>query len=161
MGIKFWLFPLTLIVALTTLALPCECVITVDYWVISKLLSKLLNFRDLFISWMPSECHSVYRNDSKRVQSNFSKCFIAGLSPLMAAGGFFWSWPHLIRGYFGPPTSLPEQHLNGFSHFCRAHPCDRHTDPAACDICHSELHCIYAAHAVRPNNRRKIAVHFC
>jgi len=26
-GVKFWLFPLTLIVVLTTLALPCECVI--------------------------------------------------------------------------------------------------------------------------------------
>jgi len=36
--------------------------------------------------------------------------------------------PYLIHGSFGPPSPQPKRHLDQFSHFCRAHYCDRHTD---------------------------------
>jgi len=37
------------------------------------------------------------------------------------------SEPHLIQDSLGPPKSTSQKHLNQFSHFCRAHSCDRHT----------------------------------
>jgi len=36
--------------------------------------------------------------------------------------------PHLTRGYLDPHESAPKRHLDWFSHFCTAHPCDQHTE---------------------------------
>ena len=93
-----------------------------------------------------------HQNKKQALQSNLAKGRIANLSPLAAANRFVRSWPHLIPGSMDPParvSPLPKRHLDWFSHFCTAHPCDqhtnRHTDHATCDICSNRPHLCTAA----------------
>jgi len=60
------------------------------------------------------------------IQSNFAKGRIAVLLPLAVANVFVRSWPY--HGSLVPIKSAPKRHLDWFSRFCTAHPCDQHTD---------------------------------
>jgi len=44
------------------------------------------------------------------------------------------------HGSLGPPKSTPKMHLDRFSHFCRAHNCDKQTDRSCYSICNNRLH---------------------
>ena len=48
--------------------------------------------------------------------------------PLKIAPSHEGSEPHLICGSLAHPSLQPKRHLDRFSHFCRAHNCDRQTD---------------------------------
>jgi len=50
------------------------------------------------------------------------------LPPLKIAPSNGRSGPHLIHGSLGPHKCISQQHLDQFSHFCRAHNHDRLTD---------------------------------
>jgi len=58
----------------------------------------------------------------------FVKSRIADLSPMAATNGFVLPWPHLIHGSLNPQESVSKRHLDRFSRFCTAHPCEQQTD---------------------------------
>jgi len=70
--------------------------------------------------------------------------------PLKMAPSHAGSGPHLIRGSLVHPNHQPKRHIDWFSHFCRAHYCDRKTDHAtqSVTIGHIYVH----STAMRPND---------
>jgi len=68
--------------------------------------------------------------------------------------GFVQSW--LPSGCLDPQESAVKRHLDWYSRFCTAHPCDkhtdRHTDHATCDVGSNRPHLMYCVLVMRPNN---------
>ena len=56
---------------------------------------------------------------------------------------------HLVHGSLGQPESTTKRHLDRFSHFCRAHDCNRLRDRPRYSLCNNGLH----LHEMRSNNK--------
>jgi len=85
-----------------------------------------------------------------------SQCFSVGQTiPKIAPchGGF---QPQPIHGSLGRHESAPKWHLNRFSRFCAAHPCDQHTDTQT-TLCatYTVTGCIYAMRVTWPKMSKR------
>jgi len=71
---------------------------------------------------------------------------IAVLSPLAAANGFVRTWLHVISDRFDLRVSAPKWHLDRFTRFCTAQPCDKIADLSpACRAVIEDLMTSFAA----------------
>jgi len=104
---------------------------------------------------------------AKIIVAVFGNIHVRLIAPLISAffHGGIWT-PCMVPIASMQPS--PKQHLDRFSRFCTAHPCDqrthmyRHTDNATCDICRNRPHPMHCMQAMRPktlhNDRMAYAI---
>jgi len=87
------------------------------------------------------------------------RCHITILTPLAAASGLVRPWPHLAHGSLGSPESATQTASRSVQPFCRAHPCDQHTEThrqtdrqTTLRVTSVAIGRIYAIHAMPHNN---------
>jgi len=69
------------------------------------------------VKFIIAVCAVVYETSGQKI---LTKGCIAMLSPLAAANGFVWPWPHLIV-HWAHPSKPSKRHLDRFRCFSRAH----------------------------------------
>ena len=79
---------------------------------------------------------------------------------------FLWGCrPPINTWFLGPTRVSPKRHLDRFSHFCRAHACDQHTERQthtqttlrATSVASNRPHLMHCVHAMRPNKQTQNA----